>query len=97
MKVVFLTAFILILSGCADHMALEQFSEAEEAVFLHGLWHGATIPFSLVFSFFMDDVTMYATYNDGTWYFFGYIIGSGAFIKFLSINFLHFISVRFKL
>ena len=83
-----------MLSGCADRTVLDQVIEVEKVGFLHGLWHGVIFPFSFVLSFFMDDVAIYATYNNDELYLFGYIIGVGAFVKCVSINFFHYISER---
>jgi hypothetical protein len=49
----------------------------EPVGFLHGLWHGFISPFALFCSLFNDNVAIYAIYNNGEWYDFGYMLGVG--------------------
>jgi len=72
-----LLAILLVLSGCADSMSLEQAMSVEEVGFWHGLWHGMIIPFAWLISLFDNGVSIYAIYNNGGWYDFGFIIGIG--------------------
>jgi len=67
---------VLLLSGCADHFAV---TVAHEPVgFWYGLWHGMILPVAWVVSWFSDDVAIYAVYNNGGWYNFGFVLGTGA-------------------
>jgi len=43
--------------------------------FWYGLWHGFILPFSWAISLFDKDVAIYAIYNSGGWYDFGYLLG----------------------
>ncbi len=68
---------LLAVSGCADTMTFSQAAEAIQVGFWYGLWHGMTFPFSWVGSLFWDDIAIYAIYNNGGWYDFGFFIGVG--------------------
>jgi hypothetical protein len=71
---VFLFApFIYI--GFPDNVTLQQATNIEPIGFLSGLFHGFIIIISFIGSLFFDDITIYAIYNNGGWYNFGYIIG----------------------
>lgn len=74
----------LLLLGCADAVS---FVDAEYKVpvgFLHGVWHGFILTFAWIASLFDDSVAIYAIYNDGGWYDFGFIVGAGNFAGLLS-------------
>ncbi len=68
---------VALLSGCADAMSLQQAIITEKVGFWHGLWHGIIIPFSWLISLFSDEVAIYAIYNNGGWYDFGFFVGIG--------------------
>jgi hypothetical protein len=71
-----LVIFVLMFFfGCADNLTLLQAIEAEKVGFLYGLWHGIILLFSFVGSLLLDDVAIYAIYNNGGWYDFGYFLG----------------------
>lgn len=69
---------VLTLSGCADHVQFAAAATREPVGFWYGLWHGMILPFSWFLSLFMDDVAVYAIYNNGGWYDFGFFLGVGA-------------------
>lgn len=70
--------FVLIMfSGCAESVAIDDCVTSDPYGFLGGLWHGIIAPFSFVCSIFLDDVAMYAVNNSGGWYDFGFVIGAG--------------------
>lgn len=75
MKFFLLAGTILLLSGCADSVAIDQVAQVEPVGFLHGLWHGIILPFSWIISLFDSDVAIYAVYNNGGWYDFGFVLG----------------------
>lgn len=75
MKKYILILAILLLSGCADTIILEEIIEMEKVGFLHGLWHGAIIIFSFIGTLISDDIAIYAIYNNGGWYDFGFLLG----------------------
>lgn len=77
MKWVLIIFAVLLLSGCADQMTFEQAELAEKVGFWHGLWHGLIIVFAWICSIFSDDIAIYAIYNNGGWYDFGFVLGVG--------------------
>jgi len=66
---------LFVLTGCADSVDHITAASIEPVGFLHGLWHGVIIIWSFVSSLFIDDVAIYATYNNGAWYDFGFVTG----------------------
>jgi hypothetical protein len=69
---------ILMLSGCADHLPCTEIATRTPVGFWYGLWHGMILPFSWLISLFSDDVAIYAIYNNGGWYDFGFLLGVGS-------------------
>jgi len=78
-KVLVLLVACMLLTGCADEVTFTQASQMTEVGFLHGLWHGMTCAFAFFGSLFYDDIAVYAIYNSGAWYDFGFLMGAGAF------------------
>jgi len=66
---------LLAFSGCADSVNHTVAATIEPVGFWHGLWHGMILPFAWLVSLFDSDVAIYATYNNGGWYDFGFILG----------------------
>ena len=77
MKYLLLLALISI-SGCADTVSFSQAANLLPVGFWYGIWHGMILPFSWLISLFDDSVTIYAIYNNGGWYDFGFVLGCGA-------------------
>ncbi len=75
--ILFSVLFVIFLSGCADKEVVDACLKGHRYGFLGGLWHGFIAPFDLIGMIFRDDVTMYAQNNNGAWYAFGFLIGSG--------------------
>jgi hypothetical protein len=73
----FFTVLIILstLTGCADKVPFDIAAQIEPVGFFYGLWHGFIVLFSWIGSWFFDDVAIYAIYNNGGWYDFGFIIG----------------------
>lgn len=46
------------------------------AGFWQGLWHGLIVPITFFMSLFKEDVGVYELHNNGTWYNFGFAIGT---------------------
>ena len=74
-----LCALVMLLSGCADQVSFAEAATKEEVGFWYGLWHGLIIIFAWIGSLFSDDIAIYAIYNNGGWYNFGYVLGVGGF------------------
>jgi len=68
----------LLCSGCADHATFNSAATIQPVGFWYGLWHGMILPFSWLVSLFSDSTAIYAIYNNGGWYDFGFAIGVGA-------------------
>ena len=85
-NIILLLVIIALCTGCADSVTFDQASEMSKVGFWHGLWHGICFPFSLVGSWFMDDVAIYAIYNNGGWYDFGFYIGTASLVGGASNN-----------
>lgn len=49
--------------------------------FWMGLWHGIIAPIALIASIFSNDITMFATPNNGFFYSLGFLMGSGTLVK----------------
>ena len=77
MKKLILLIVVVLLSGCADSPSLLQAVALEPVGFWYGLWHGLIAPFAWIVSLFSDDTAIYAIYNNGGWYDFGFILGIG--------------------
>ena len=70
---------IILLAGCADSPTLNQAATMELVGFWSGIWHGLILPFAWFVSLFSDDTAIYAIYNNGGWYDFGFFLGIGGF------------------
>ena len=70
-------AGLLMLSSCANKEVVDACLEGQTYNFWGGLLHGIIAPFDLIAMLFRDDVTVYAQNNNGAWYAFGFILGSG--------------------
>ena len=57
--------FLLILTGCADYVPLEQAASVAKVGFWHGLWHGIIFPIAWLVSLFDQSTAIYAIYNNG--------------------------------
>jgi len=70
--------FVLVLaSGCADTVTFSQAAAINPVGFWYGLWHGMILPFAWIGSLFTDSISIYAIYNSGGWYDFGFFLGVG--------------------
>jgi len=74
---VLLAMVTLLLSGCANNEVVTECLKGHTYGFWGGLWHGIIAPIDLVIMLFREDVSMYAPNNNGAWYAFGFILGSG--------------------
>lgn len=70
-------ALIVLISSCANREIVDSCLTGKKYGFWWGLWHGIIAPIDFVVMLFKDDVTMYAQNNNGAWYAFGFLIGSG--------------------
>ncbi|MEX0649290.1 MAG: hypothetical protein WEA56_00100 [Balneolaceae bacterium] len=75
-KLLLLIFTVLIFSSCAESVTLTESLPYEPVGFWYGLLHGFILPFSFIVSLFDPDVAIYAIYNNGAWYNFGFIMGA---------------------
>ena len=68
---------LLLLAGCANNEMVAECLHGTTYGFWSGLWHGIIAPIDLIAMIWRDDVTVYAPNNNGTWYAFGFVLGSG--------------------
>jgi len=71
---------VVLLSACAAS-ANEAASQANDAGFWLGLWHGFIAPIAFIVSLFNDSVGIYEVDNTGGWYDFGFLLGVSAFFS----------------
>lgn len=64
--IIMLVLMVVTLSGCVP--GSEKYTMQDPAGFLAGIWHGWIAPFTLVVSFFSDNVRMYEIINSGIAY-----------------------------
>ena len=81
---IIVTILCLMLSGCADSVNLNQTAAMPPVGFWYGFWHGTILPFAWFISLFDSDVAIYAVYNNGGWYDFGFMLGVGSLRTFFS-------------
>lgn len=72
-----LLASILVLSGCANKEVVTACLKGHTFGFWGGLLHGIIAPIDLILMLFRDDITVFAPNNNGIWYAFGFVLGSG--------------------
>ncbi len=68
---------ILLFTGCAHREIVTHCLQGHTYGFWGGLWHGFISPFDLIGMLIYNDVTVFAQNNNGAWYAFGFLIGSG--------------------
>ena len=78
-KGILLIGMLVLLSGCASTMGFEEASTIDPVGFWHGFWHGLIAILALIGHLFNPDIAVYAIYNNGGWYDFGFLLGVGAF------------------
>lgn len=75
--IIILFATMVFMTGCADVTNIEECTTSVPYGFWGGLWHGLIAFFSFFGSLFSDDIAVYAVNNNGAWYDFGFVLGSG--------------------
>jgi len=68
---------LLLTVSCAHKEVVDACLKGHTYGYWGGLWHGIIAPFDFIGMLFRKDVTMYAQNNNGCWYAFGFLIGSG--------------------
>lgn len=77
MKIFITLILLFFLSSCADVTPINECVHVEPYGFFGGLWHGIIAPLSFIGSLLSDNIAMYAVNNNGGWYDFGFVLGSG--------------------
>lgn len=68
---------IVLLNSCAQKDIADRVIGDNPYGFWSGLLHGFIAPFDFIGMLFTDHIVMYAPHNNGTWYAFGFLLGSG--------------------
>lgn len=68
---------LVLLSGCAKREVVDACLQGHQYGFWGGLWHGIIAPVDFVAMLINDKYTLYAQNNNGAWYAFGFLLGSG--------------------
>jgi hypothetical protein len=77
-QLILLAILVLVFfSACSNAENVEACRDGKTYGFWNGLWHGIIAPIDLVGMLFRDDVSVFAVNNNGAWYSFGFLIGSG--------------------
>jgi hypothetical protein len=72
MVIVVIAGLAVVLTGCVPGDGVS--TANNKAGFFSGIWHGWIAPFSLIYSLFNHDISIYEVNNIGWWYDFGYYI-----------------------
>jgi len=72
-----LAGFLVLLSSCSNNEILTACLKGHTYGFWGGLWHGIIAPIDLIAMLWRNDVSVFAPNNNGAWYAFGFILGSG--------------------
>ncbi len=77
---------LLCIIGCFAGPNPEAYtpnSDGDYAGFWSGLWHGLVAPFSFLLSLCTRSISFYEVHNNGGWYNFGFVLGSGIFSQLI--------------
>ena len=85
-RILFCIVIFLMLSGCADSVTFIEAMKTEPVGFWYGLWHGMIFPFAWIGSLLSESIAVYAIYNNGGWYDFGFFLGVGGFSASIVVN-----------
>jgi hypothetical protein len=72
-----LFAGVMLLASCENKETVTACLTGHTYGFWAGLWHGIIAPIDFIGMLLKDNVSVYATNNNGAWYAFGFLIGSG--------------------
>lgn len=76
-KLLTLILLTILLSSCADTVSIKECVLTPPCGFWYGLWHGIIAPLSFFISLLNENISVYAINNNGGWYDFGFLIGTG--------------------
>ena len=72
-----LILIVIVFTGCANKELVSACLKGHTYGFWGGLWHGIIAPIDLIAMLWREDVSVFAQNNNGAWYAFGFMIGSG--------------------
>ena len=76
-KIILIAFAILLITSCSNYEDASACLDGKTYGFWSGLWHGIIAPIDLIAMLFQDDVSVFAPNNNGLWYSFGFVLGSG--------------------
>ncbi len=79
-KIIIATIVCLIPVTTFAFLQNGDFATATPAGFLWGVWHGLLAPYSLIARWFIDNIQMYTTFNNGWLYDAGFLLGASGSI-----------------
>lgn len=68
---------VFLFSSCSNTENVSACLNGHTYGFWGGLLHGIIAPVDLIMMLFRDDISVYAPNNNGAWYAFGFVLGSG--------------------
>ncbi|MCX6249691.1 MAG: hypothetical protein NTX61_02965 [Bacteroidetes bacterium] len=68
---------LILFSGCANREIVSNCLQGHTYGFWGGLLHGFMAPIDLIGMLIYEKTTVFAQNNNGAWYAFGFLIGSG--------------------
>lgn len=75
--IVIVSVCLVFLYSCANKEIVDPCLHGHTYGFWGGLWHGIIAPFEFFGMLLGKNVVMYAQNNNGSWYAFGFLLGSG--------------------
>jgi hypothetical protein len=81
MLIIIIVLISVLLSACGKANPMEDVPREETGKvrgFWGGLWDGMTAGFTLIGNIFGGNWGVYEVHNNGNWYNFGFLLGSGA-------------------
>ncbi len=72
-----LLLIVVVFYSCINKEVVTPCLHGHTYGFFGGLWHGFIAPFDLFGMIFFDDITVFAQNNNGAFYAFGFLLGSG--------------------
>ncbi|MBK7028954.1 MAG: hypothetical protein IPH45_06995 [Bacteroidales bacterium] len=75
--IILLAVILFLLPSCSNTENVSACLNGQTYGFWGGLLHGIIAPVDLIMMLFRDDISVYAPNNNGVWYAFGFVLGSG--------------------
>lgn len=75
--ILMLVIILFLFPSCSNTENVSACLNGHTYGFWGGLLHGIIAPVDLIMMLFRDDISVYAPNNNGAWYAFGFVLGSG--------------------